>query len=98
MTARRRFLFAVSGGRAPCLMLRALAGEDIPWGAVHLFQVDERVALAGDPDRNLTCARAFSVTYRYRQRICTPCRWSRRTLAPLDCARGRAGFRLPARS
>jgi 6-phosphogluconolactonase len=35
-------------------MLRALAEEDVPWGAVHLFQVDERVAPAGDPDRNLT--------------------------------------------
>ena len=35
-------------------MLRLLAGEDVPWAAVHLFQVDERVAPAGDPDRNLT--------------------------------------------
>jgi 6-phosphogluconolactonase len=35
-------------------MLRALAGEDVPWGSVHLFQADERVAPAGDPDRNLT--------------------------------------------
>ena len=35
-------------------MFRALADEEIPWGAVHLFQVDERVAPAGDPDRNLT--------------------------------------------
>jgi 6-phosphogluconolactonase len=35
-------------------MLRALAGEDIPWAGVHLYQVDERVAPAGDPDRNLT--------------------------------------------
>jgi 6-phosphogluconolactonase len=34
--------------------LRALAGEDIPWPNVHVFQVDERVAPAGDPDRNLT--------------------------------------------
>jgi 6-phosphogluconolactonase len=54
VTARGRFLLAVSGGRTPCSMLRALAGQDIPWGAVHLFQVDERVAPAGDPDRNLT--------------------------------------------
>jgi len=34
-------------------MLCALAGEDVPWDAVHLFQVDERVGPAGDPDRNL---------------------------------------------
>jgi 6-phosphogluconolactonase len=35
-------------------MLRALAGEDVPWQDVHVMQVDERVAPAGDPDRNLT--------------------------------------------
>ena len=51
---RGRFVMAVSGGRTPWLMLRALASEDVPWEAVHLVQVDERVAPAGDPDRNLT--------------------------------------------
>lgn len=50
---RGRFVMAVSGGRTPWVMLRALAGEDVPWEAVHVFQVDERVAPAGDPDRNL---------------------------------------------
>jgi len=35
-------------------MLRALAREEIPWPGVHLFQVDERIAPEGDPDRNLT--------------------------------------------
>ena len=35
-------------------MLRALVDEDVPWEHVHLLQVDERVAPAGDPDRNLT--------------------------------------------
>src|SRR5262245_26496720 len=35
-------------------MLRALADEDVPWKGVHVFQVDERVAPDGDPDRNLT--------------------------------------------
>jgi 6-phosphogluconolactonase len=54
VAARDRFVFAVSGGRTPWQMLEALAGEDVPWNAVHLFQVDERVAPAGDPDRNLT--------------------------------------------
>jgi 6-phosphogluconolactonase len=44
----------LAGGRTPWLMLRALAGEDVPWQAVHVVQVDERVAPAGDPDRNLT--------------------------------------------
>jgi 6-phosphogluconolactonase len=54
VTARGRFIVAVSGGRTPWLMLRALAGEDVPWQAVHVVQVDERVAPAGHPDRNLT--------------------------------------------
>jgi 6-phosphogluconolactonase len=35
-------------------MLRVLAGEKVPWENVHVVQVDERVAPAGDPDRNLT--------------------------------------------
>lgn len=52
--AKGRFTFAVSGGHTPWIMLRALASEDVPWKSVHLFQVDERVAPAGDPDRNLT--------------------------------------------
>ena len=51
---RGRFVIAVSGGRTPWIMLRALAGEDVPWHDVHVVQVDERVAPAGDPDRNLT--------------------------------------------
>jgi 6-phosphogluconolactonase len=44
----------VSGGTTPWKMLRFLAGEKAPWERVHLFQVDERVAPAGNPDRNLT--------------------------------------------
>ena len=35
-------------------MLRALADKQVPWDGVHVLQVDERVAPAGDPDRNLT--------------------------------------------
>jgi 6-phosphogluconolactonase len=51
---RGRFVMAASGGHTPWIMLRALAGETVPWQAVHIVQVDERVAPAGDPDRNLT--------------------------------------------
>jgi 6-phosphogluconolactonase len=54
VAARGRFVVAVSGGRTPWLMLRALAQRDVPWPDVHVAQVDERVAPAGDPDRNLT--------------------------------------------
>jgi 6-phosphogluconolactonase len=53
IAARRRFIMAVSGGKTPWIMLRALAGEQVPWKDVHVFQVDERIAPAGDPDRNL---------------------------------------------
>jgi len=54
VAARGRFTVAVSGGHTPWQMLRALAREDVPWQAVYVAQVDERVAPAGDPDRNLT--------------------------------------------
>jgi 6-phosphogluconolactonase len=55
---RGRCFIALSGGRTPWAMLRLLAEEDVPWKKVHLFQVDERVAPAGDPDRNLAHLRA----------------------------------------
>jgi 6-phosphogluconolactonase len=48
--ARGRFVMAVSGGHTPWLMLRAPAGEDVPWESVQVVQVDERVAPAGHPD------------------------------------------------
>lgn len=54
VSARGRFVMAVSGGHTPWLMLKALAGQPVPWESVHVVQVDERVAPAGDPDRNLT--------------------------------------------
>jgi 6-phosphogluconolactonase len=50
---RGRFMLAVSGGRTPWAMFAALAGR-MPWEKVTIFQVDERVAPEGDPDRNLT--------------------------------------------
>lgn len=51
---RGRFAMAVSGGKTPWQMLRALVNEEVPWAGVHIVQVDERVAPAGDADRNLT--------------------------------------------
>jgi 6-phosphogluconolactonase len=53
-----RFTFAVSGGKTPWAMFAELATLDVPWDRVTIFQVDERVAPAGDPDRNLTHLRA----------------------------------------
>jgi 6-phosphogluconolactonase len=54
VAARGKFAMAVSGGHTPWVMLRALANEDVPWAAMEIFQVDERAAPDGDPDRNLT--------------------------------------------
>jgi 6-phosphogluconolactonase len=54
IAARGRFVVALSGGSTPWLMLRCLAREDIQWNALEIVQVDERVAPAGDPERNLT--------------------------------------------
>jgi 6-phosphogluconolactonase len=51
---RKRFTFAVSGGHTPWAMFACLADEDVPWHETAIYQVDERVAPAGDPDRNLT--------------------------------------------
>jgi 6-phosphogluconolactonase len=54
VTARSRFVLAVSGAATARPFYRALAEEDLPWDRVHLFQVDERVAPAGHEDRNFT--------------------------------------------
>ena len=56
--ARGRFTVAISGGRTPWVMLRALSSLDVPWEDVHVLQVDERIAPAGHADRNLTHLRA----------------------------------------
>ena len=51
---RGRCALAFSGGTTPWLAVRALGEEDVPWERVHLFQVDERDAPAGDPERNFS--------------------------------------------
>jgi 6-phosphogluconolactonase len=63
IAARGMFVMAVSGGHTPWLMLRDLAAIGIPWRAVHIVQVDERVAPAGDPDRNFTHLRESLITH-----------------------------------
>jgi 6-phosphogluconolactonase len=47
------FHFAVSGGHTPWAMFAELASQTVPWDAVVIYQVDERVAPPHDPDRNL---------------------------------------------
>jgi 6-phosphogluconolactonase len=53
VAARGRFIMALSGGRTPWLMLRRLADAQLRWDEIHVVQVDERVASATDPQRNL---------------------------------------------
>jgi 6-phosphogluconolactonase len=54
VAANGSFHFAVSGGHTPWAMFAELAAETVPWEAVVIYQVDERVAPPDDPDRNLT--------------------------------------------
>jgi 6-phosphogluconolactonase/glucosamine-6-phosphate isomerase/deaminase len=43
---------ALSGGSTAPAMIEALLAERVPWEAVTVWQVDERVAPDGHPDRN----------------------------------------------
>ena len=54
LTHQKSFSLAISGGRTPWEMLKLLSRADLPWQQINLFQVDERVAPDGHPDRNLT--------------------------------------------
>ncbi len=51
------FTLALSGGRTPWRMLAHLSDRDMPWAQTSIYQVDERIAPAGDPQRNLTALR-----------------------------------------
>jgi len=55
--ARGRATLALSGGRVEALLAR-LARERLPWDALDVFQVDERVAPDGSPARNWTALAA----------------------------------------
>lgn len=55
IAARGMFTLAVSGGHTPGQMFTDLARrEDFPWEQTAIYQVDERIAPDGDPNRNLT--------------------------------------------
>jgi 6-phosphogluconolactonase len=89
ITARGRFVMAVSGGQTPWLMLRALAREEVPWDGLHVVQVDERVAAAGHPDRNLTHLRESLLEY-------APLRIEQVESPDLDAAAARYALTLQA--
>ena len=52
IAARGRFSLALS--KASPELLASLAASGLPWSETSLYQVDERVAPDGDPERNLT--------------------------------------------
>jgi 6-phosphogluconolactonase len=54
IAARGRFNFALSGGTTPWRMLELLSEGSLDWSNTSLFQVDERIAPTGSPERNLT--------------------------------------------
>lgn len=54
IATRGKFMFAVSGGTTPWLLMRYLARHQVKWQHVHLFQVNERVVPDGDASRNWT--------------------------------------------
>jgi len=68
VAARGRFVMAVSGGRTPWQLLRAWREKTCPGKGVHVVQVDERIAPAGDPrpEPHATCAEACSKMRRCR--------------------------------
>jgi len=55
---RGSFSLALSGGSTPWPMLSALAGEDIPWASIHVFQVDERAVPMDSPERTFAKLRS----------------------------------------
>jgi 6-phosphogluconolactonase len=55
IVSRGIFTLAVSGGHTPGQMFAGLARrKDFPWKQTAIYQVDERIAPDGDPNRNLT--------------------------------------------
>jgi 6-phosphogluconolactonase len=49
---RGRCAWAISGGGSLAPMFRRLGALDLPWHLIDTWQVDERVAPIGDPERN----------------------------------------------
>jgi 6-phosphogluconolactonase len=62
VAARGRAVIAVSGGETPWRMLEQLRTYDLPWTRIHVTQVDERIAPAADPRRNLARLERILVT------------------------------------
>jgi 6-phosphogluconolactonase len=65
ISQRGHATLAVSGGSTPLAMFEALADLHLPWEHVSIWQVDERLAPDGSPDRNAGQLRALAATGAY---------------------------------
>jgi 6-phosphogluconolactonase len=54
LAERGEFALALSGGKDPWRMVELVSEANLEWERTTIFQVDERIAPAGDDDRNLT--------------------------------------------
>ena len=88
----RRFAWAISGGTSPAPMFRRLGELDLPWASIDTWQVDERVAPAGDPDRNRTIAEP-----ELPEQALDGVRWMPVEDEDLEAAAARYAATLPAR-
>jgi 6-phosphogluconolactonase len=81
---------ALSGGSTAPPMIDALVGSDVPWEAVTVWQVDERIAPDGDPARNANQLAVLDAL---------PCRVHRMPVVSADLRRAarRYGTALPDR-
>ncbi len=52
VSARGRCVIALSGGQTPWKMLEELITRNVPWHALQVAQVDERIVAIDDPRRN----------------------------------------------
>jgi len=57
ITLRGRASLALSGGSTPGRFFELLAGQSLPWDAVHVFWADERLAPLDSPQSNYRLAR-----------------------------------------
>jgi 6-phosphogluconolactonase/glucosamine-6-phosphate isomerase/deaminase len=66
LAVRRRgsATLAVSGGSSAPPLFEVLASRDVPWRHVRVWQVDERVAPDGHPDRNANALSSLPGTHR----------------------------------
>ena len=56
---RSRASLALSGGSTPGRFFELLAGQDLPWDAVHIFWADERLVARDSPESNYRLAQKY---------------------------------------